>query len=329
MKFIELFNDDMIIDWTKVYSIKEFSKLRHCTDSNNVQYDKRTELLVDIMYKKLEEEYINKNSDKYIIFIASILCLYLGCPIAKGKNKKYNHESEKIVRYLFFDEDFKMRENICSNVRNHTFLANLLDSEYKYRSIITLSCTMSTVYELMLINVCIMMANDDSKSGLEKIKKYIELANKISNILGCYKTQYKFDNYLQKSEVLYNINIIISKEKPKPFKLYILIGGTKDERTTYINNNCKNFAVVLRNKDFNEKVVSLSKEKKNFVVNNDNITRDKRLLVHNLCLGYNPKITYVYFLSTNDKELDFPYSGEYENIVYVETTQLNKNKKLK
>lgn len=136
------------VRWDDVMKIPEFSVLSE-TKQTPVWHREgdamaHTRLVVESMQRRINGDTSLSDDDK-LILVAAALCHDIGKGTtttydeSKGDYVSHNHsvEGERIVRELFFDEDFVIRERVCNLVRHHMTFHHIFEKgkDKQYRDI--------------------------------------------------------------------------------------------------------------------------------------------------------------------------------------------------
>lgn len=333
MKFRDLFNEDMTLNFKKIRSIKEFSCLKNVIECNvteekkkeSIQFSvyKHTEKVVFEMAKCLDDMGVDKKSDYYIMMMSAALCHDLGkttnlTNIESGKN------GSNICRKIFYDNDILMRESVCYMVRNFPYFIEMFTNDTLVKTIIKLSWGHVNVKDFLILFSCDYMAttSECDKSDLTYKMRFV---TKMSNDIKCYNVPYVFDNVQQKNEFFYQIENVDYK-KGKRFTVYFMVGLPGAGKDTYITKKLHGIPTVCRDeirseigisgvkpqgtkkeedivtKITNERVIDLCEKRISFIINNTNLKKEYRDSFEKMILPYKPKIVFIYVEAPNVEE---------------------------
>lgn len=230
----------------------------------------------------------------------------------------YESCSEKIARSVLWDNDFYVREDICSLIRNHTQPLRLYNAINKRRKVMLLSHDVTTIKELLLFSglVCGWGNKNDDELDL-KLGNMIKYAKR----LDCFDHPFNFYNGYTK---FYFFNYDMRAKYPtimsndKSFDVYMMVGLPGAGKNTYINDKLSCFPVVSRddirsgfgtsgNKTVfsdkrekeisrieNEMILDLAKKRQSFIINNINLKRKYRQHYLGILRDYNPNVHIIY-----------------------------------
>jgi predicted kinase len=253
-------NFDYSVDWKEVEKIPHFLKLKdggfHIdwhTEGDSLTH---TKLTVDEVYKL--PEWNDLNSFEKLCLVGAALFHDIGKGISHKLDEngnwtapKHSIHGEKLTRYLLWDEQFEVREMICSLIRYHMKPKYF---EEKDESVIT-----KTVIEISHNSNCKLLYLLDlcDRAGAlgphreEEIKKCEEL-KWTATFLGCFDNPYyffskhvKFDYFFDKSYTFSRLN---EYSKKFDFTVYIMCGVAGSGKSTYVKEYLNELPVISRDK---------------------------------------------------------------------------------
>lgn len=126
--------------WDVLGNISEFAALK--TTKQNTEWHQEgdawthTKMVAEQMMKLMTPDVIKEHYPEYrLMMLAAALCHDLGKATTtkwdeEKKNwgcKRHGQESARIIRSLFYEEDFSLREQVCYIARNHMTLHHVFD----------------------------------------------------------------------------------------------------------------------------------------------------------------------------------------------------------
>lgn len=239
------------INWEFINSFPEFSRLHECEQNPTWHSEGNAFIHTQLAYEKLEKEvfhdinFVFSCSDDELFIIRAAVLLHdigKGVTTTQGKDGKwhsYGHEieGEKIARVMLWNEDFYIRETICSLIRYHMEPLRIFDSKnWIYRMIeISARIPWKLLYAVKMADLLGSvqinggtMAEDVMK--MELIKKCAQALNIWDNVnIDNLKPLVKFGN---------NRNILPWKTNYNNSKTaYIMIGLPGAGKNTVIYND--------------------------------------------------------------------------------------------
>lgn len=316
------------VNWEIVFSIKEFAVLKET--HQNPKWHKEdlvsihTIRVVNAMLE-LTNFYVDK--DKRFILVAAALFHDVGKGVVtkwnneKGTWESKNHasEGEKITRRLLWDENFEIREKICTLVSNHMKPLHIYDNNEDV-NLIQLSLENVTVNDQILLKQadCMGAMQSEYDGWREKLNHLVYRACQLK----CLNKPYDFKNVNEKIFFIKNKRLPVSGENVPifDFKVYVMVGISGSGKSTYINKNLKGLPVVSRDvirhdigltgknngnakeeekvtKIFNEQLIKFAEEKRDFVIDNMNLYRRWRNDYKEKLKDYSVWYEYVYIES--------------------------------
>lgn len=330
------------IIWDEVWKIPEFKKLQ-TTEQNpywhgEIYVSRHIEQVVNEIYKLCPIE----TSDVFMSvgdgsvrwqkrFYLMLAALFHD--IGKGVTTKWNDEEqtwksphhakvgEQITRKLLWDEDFTLREIVCSLVGNHMKPLYIYDSDNPIHRVIRLS------EELVPFEWLLTLKTADCQGSI--IKEYdgwrekLDYAKEIAVKYECLNKQYTFLNdycrhkYFNEN-IEYPVIDIVDKDFNDDFCVYFMIGIPGSGKTTYRNTNLSNLPVVCRDEIRteigikgekpkgtkkqedevtniqNERIFKYARQKQSFIIDATNLKLMYRDKFRQMLYPYKPKIVYVY-----------------------------------
>ena len=356
MKFSELFESkrnffhfgksERIVNWKAVERIKCFAALKN-TKQNNIWHKEgdafaHTKLVTKAMERLLKKRNIDTYSEYWLMMMSAALCHDLGKAETtkwdENKNnwscKNHGAASARIIRTLFYDEDFELREKVCFMARRHMTLHHIFDnSETIVRDLINLSMGPVTVEDMVLLKEADSFGSKNDEETSDKIaetSKAIRIFGKYHN---CLDRPYSFENdwhrlmFFAYKNYLLPSEIGIPKESyDNDFTVYMMLGVPGAGKDWYIEHNLNNIPQLSRdiirteiglegekpmgNKSqeeevtriFNERMEEYLKNKQSFVINNTNGNKRYRDDFIKKILPHFAKIVYVYCESPSLEE---------------------------
>ena len=324
MKIRDIFTPDYKIDFNIVrQNVPEFNHLTDTPQPRNWHAEGNayihTMKVVDEMYRLLKAR-LPKNEiggKPYMLMMAAALFHDIGKPSCtkfseeKGDFTSRNHQyaGERIVRRVFYDEDWTVREKLCYLVRKHMAPYYILNGDGPVSNDMLFS-----------LNLCdslgSMSENESAAMSRERIIKLAELAD----FLDCLDSPYK----MKRSEKFsYGIELsdstkgLLDTETPS-FTVYMMVGLPGSGKDTWILENIPETTMLCRDnirteigiegeKPFgteeqenevtrilNERLVECCKNRQDCVVNNTNVSKKRRMEILDFILPYNPRVVIVY-----------------------------------
>lgn len=195
----KILKNGLEIDWTYVESIPEFAKLKECQQnpkwhSEGTAWD-HTVKCVEAAQELLATEYQNLGETEKKTLLLSVLFHDIGkgetTEFVKENWHAYGHEmaSERIARRLLWDEDFAMREAICSMARWHMEVLRVADAKDFVTKILKMACMPFFNWEAAIfVKRCDSLGSepeDPSQGKIDEARlKFLENA---CLSFGCYK----------------------------------------------------------------------------------------------------------------------------------------------
>ena len=203
MKILELLNpENFEYNWAKIESIPEFAKLKECEQSKKWHQEgtawDHTVKVCEEAVKRLKE--IDENTEGciyYRIYILMAAALFhdigkgVTTEFSKGDWHSYRHEveSDKMTRFLLWDEDIVIRETVCGLVRWHMDVLPCLEGRNVLEKIISLSKKVSSLELLLYLKEfdilgSIQADKDGKKRDLEKLNSIWHIATTLNAVRG-------------------------------------------------------------------------------------------------------------------------------------------------
>lgn len=332
MKFRELFDENMNPIWNKIYALDCFNVMKETKQSAEWHKEgnvaNHTERVVKEMKNILDGRQCDVDSEDYLVLMSAALCHDLGKPSTTTFDqekqdyscKGHGFAGEKIVRKLFFEDDFWLREKVCWLVRNHMapFYLKNENGEYDADKIKRLSIGPVTLDFLLTLNWADATGSiNDHETSSDVVKRLNETCGfAINNCDNCIEKPYNYKR-CEKLNLYSGLPEVIEQSTPE-FTVYIMIGLPGAGKDTWIQNNIPNVPMLCRDvirteigiegeKPFGteeqenevtrilaERLIEYCRNKRTCVVNNTNIMKMRRKEIRNLIMPYNPKIVYVY-----------------------------------
>lgn len=321
------------VKWDKIYQIEEFDKLRYT--HQNLVWHKEDFVSIHTcnVVNEIQSNISSDEKEHKLILLAAALFHDIGkgsTTVFDEEEKTYkspNHaiEGEKITRKLLWDEDFKLREKICTLVRNH-MKPLYISEDNEVNEIIKLS--------LENVNLCDLLALKRADCGGSIQTKYDGWMEKLNHIeevskkLNCYNRPYIFNSEAERAFFIKNGRLPEEGEEVPPidFIVYVMIGLPGSGKSTTIRKSYLNrFPIVSRDdirvsigipkkkngskkqekevtKLFDEKLINLANLKQSFVIDNMNLYKMWRNDYKNKLKDYNVWYSYVYVQSPSFEE---------------------------
>ena len=368
MHFSDLFKVGLIPDTNKINSISEFASLKDTPQSKKYHHEgdayKHTMLVVDAMREIIST--LEHPSHEYkLTLMAAALCHDLGkvtTTYFDGSKQDYackNHgaEGEKIIRSLFFDEEPKLLNNVCSLVRHHMAFHHIFDGGKDTKNkLITMSLYPMSIKEHLFMNIADKKGTVNETETDDFIKAHFDRIKSEAEELGIFEQPYLFKT-TEERRLFFNPKANIDKPK---FTMFVMIGLPGSGKNYYIEKFLSTVLEISRddirtkigikgekpqgNKEqeeyvtqiFNDEVIKCCKEQKDFVINNTNVKKQYRDGYRNLVKRYNPYIVYILLNTDVDtckerrkglmpltvidkmaKNFDYPDPSEYDELIIV------------
>lgn len=326
------------VNWDEVWKIPEFKILQE-THQNPKWHQEdlvsiHTENVVNEMYKLIpytEKDMVmsDMRHQRRLVMVAAALFHDIG----KGATTKWSEEKntweskrhtpvgEQITRRLLWDEDFFVREKICSLVRNHMKPLYVYDSEEPVRDVIFLAEEPVSIEDLLILKTAdcsgaIQTEDDRWRDKLEYLRQFAIDYN-------CLNAPYKFINDYSRFEFFHNQTMdypteLYDSSNNGDFTVYFMIGLPGAGKDTYIKNNFPNLPTVCRDeirteigikgekpmgnkkqesevtRIQNERILEYARKRKSFVINATNLKKMYRDDFKGMLIPYNARIEYVY-----------------------------------
>lgn len=196
MKFKELFNENGLPDWKRIEEIGEFAALIG-NEQSSVWHKEgdvwnHTVLVTNAMVSLLTLEGITPGSRDFIVLVSAAICHDIGKPPTREWDKKKNdwtspnhgHVGARMVRNLFFDEDVRLREEVCFLVDTHMICHHLLEKKDEVKHLMTrkLNMGLRPFKDLVLLNYCDNLGSENDMMSKDDImRRVVELLNLIED----------------------------------------------------------------------------------------------------------------------------------------------------
>ena len=347
MKVNDIVNDDYTFNWELLEKIPEFNALKGCKQSEKWHPEgdayEHTKLVCEAFTRNAPYRQVLEN-----LKIIGAACAFhdIGKPLCTEFKKddwhSYGHEiyGEKIVRDLFYDEDFYVRERLCSLVRYHMVPKFIMKNEHFMEEIIKLSNEV-TWYELLFLNQC-------DKEGSKRCHSEDDDTCLYNNIDGlkCFNSKIKICKPSKHNNGLHVYMLIGLPGAGKSTWVKKFTDGkykaiSRDDIRFELGFCDKDQKVVLDRekedlvtKEFNKQIKERLENNNNIIIDNINLKKKYREEIKNYIksLGYDPYYEYIYIEapSLNDnikrrenqiseevfhnmiRNFDFPRIGEYD-----------------
>lgn len=330
MKIRDIFTPGGKIDFDVVRNnVPEFNMLEHTPQPKDWHGEgnvyNHTMMVVDEM-DKLVGGYTLTAYD--MIMLAAALFHDIGKPSCtkfseeKGDFTSRNHQyaGERIVRRVFYDEDWYVREKLCYLVRKHMAPYYILGGSDPEREVRMLSCGRANIIMLLSLNLCdsfgSISANESAAESEERVRRIAELADSVGGY-GSPCVMSRSEKFGYCTELSDDAKERLDNEDPG-FTVYIMVGLPGSGKDTWIKANIPEVTMLSRDnirteigiegeKPFgteeqenevtrilNERLVECCKNRQDCVVNNTNVSKKRRKEILDLILPYNPRVVIVY-----------------------------------
>lgn len=335
MKIKDIFTPDYKIDFDVVkQNIPEFNNLEYTQQPKDWHSEGNayihTKMVVDEMYKILldrcsEDEIGGEN---YMIMLAAALFHDIGKPSCtkfseeKGDFTSRNHQyaGERIVRRVFYDEDWILREKLCWLVRKHMAPYYILGGDDPAREIKALSWGPVTNDMLFSLNLCDSWGSiSEKESRDDSVERLLKLCN-MAESLNCLDRSCEMsrsEKFGYCTELSDETKERLDNESQK-FTVFVMVGLPGSGKDTWIKENISETTMLCRDnirteigiegeKPFgteeqenevtrilNERLVECCKNKQDCVINNTNVSKKRRKEILDIILPYNPSVVIVY-----------------------------------
>lgn len=330
MKIRDIFTPGGKIDFDVVRNnVPEFNMLEHTPQPKDWHGEgnvyNHTMMVVDEMYKLLDGDTLTAYD---MIMLAAALFHDIGKPSCtkfseeKGDFTSRNHQyaGERIVRRVFYDEDWYVREKLCYLVRKHMAPYYILGGSDPEREVRMLSCGRADINMLLSLNLCdsfgSISANESAAEIEERVRRIGELADSVGGY-GSPCAMSRSEKFGYCTELSDDTKERLDNEDPG-FTVYIMVGLPGSGKDTWILNNIPDVPMLCRDnirteigiegeKPFgteeqenevtrilNERLVECCKNRQDCVVNNTNVSKKRRKEILDLILPYNPRVVIVY-----------------------------------
>ena len=257
MKFKDLFDKEWYVNWEKLETIPQFSKMVGLEQNKNWHSEDcwtHTRLVTEQMERTLDNNKIEEGSEDWIMCMMAALCHDLG----KAETTKWSEEKqdwttknhsvvgERITRNLFYDEDIIQREKVCYMVRHHMALHHVFDEDGEAkRKLVKLSHGIVPIRYMLYLNVA------DSKGSLNDIETEEKINAKhykicaYASVLNCFDKPY---SYIAKDQLIRDFIDDKSElvNKTNDFCVYILCGFPGCGKSTYVDRFLSDKPVLSR-----------------------------------------------------------------------------------
>lgn len=352
MKLLEkiINQDTYTVNWEEVWKIPEFKVLKDTKQNpkwhSEGNVDIHTINVVNEMYQLVpytenDRFMSDMRHQRRLIMVAAALFHDIG----KGATTKWNDEKgalssprhapvgEQITRRLLWDEDFFIREKICSLVRNHMKPLYVYDSVNPTRDVIFLAEEPVTLSDLLTLKTADCQGAKQMEEDNWRDK--IEYARQMAEDVDCLKKPYSFFNeysrfiFFHNQLMNYPIELYDSSVDEPNFTVYFMIGLPGSGKDTYIKNHFPNIPTVCRDdirteiglkgekpmgnkkqedevtRIQDERILNYARKRQSFIINATNLKRMYRDGFKGMLKPYNPRIEYVYVEAPSfDKTLE-------------------------
>lgn len=337
MKILEkiINQETYMVNWDEVAKIPEFDVLKK-TEQNPKWHSEgnvwnHTVSVVNEIYKLVPYNESDKmlsdmSHQRRLVMVAAALFHDIG----KGITTKWSDEEgtwtsprhapvgEQITRRLLWDEDFFVREKICSLVRNHMKPLYIYDSEIPVRNVIFLAEEPVSFNDLITLKTadCLGAIQTEKDGWRDKL----EYAKGIAQNYKCLENPYKFSNEYSRFEFFHNQKMKYPVElyNVSDFTVYFMIGLPGSGKDTYIKNHFNDLPTVCRDeirteigikgekpmgnkkqenevtRIQNERILEYARKHQSFIINATNLKRIYRDSFKSMLAPYNARIEYVY-----------------------------------
>lgn len=340
MKLLEkiINQETYMVNWDEVAKIPEFGVLKK-TEQNPKWHSEGNvwnhivnvvnEMYKLVPYNESDKIFSNIRHQRRLVMVAAALFHDIG----KGATTKWSDEKgswtsprhapvgEQITRRLLWDEDFFVREKICSLVRNHMKPLYIYDSETPVRDVIFLAEEPVSFNDLITLKIadCLGAIQTEEDGWRDKL----EYAKEIAQDYKCLENPYKFSNEYSRFEFFHNQKMEYPVDLYNPsnvgnFTVYFMIGLPGSGKDTYIKNHLSDIPTVCRDeirteigikgekpmgnkkqedevtRIQNERILEYARKHQSFIINATNLKRMYRDGFKSMLAPYNARIEYVY-----------------------------------
>ena len=237
------------INWEFVESFPEIARLKECQQNPRWHSEGDAWAHTKLAYEKLEKEVLSKmdfwmyfNADEEKIVRSAVILHDIGKGVTTSLGKdgnwhSYGHEleGEKIARVLLWNEDFHIRETICSLIRYHMEPLRLFESKNWIPRMLEIGARVPWKY-LYCVKMADLLGSVQINGGtMEEDLKKMELIKEMAISFGIWhKTNSQYKNVIKYS---CHRNTFPWKMQNEKKVAYILIGLPGAGKNTWIAKN--------------------------------------------------------------------------------------------
>lgn len=237
------------VNWEFVETIPEFTRLKECQQNPRWHSEGNVWNHTQLAYTKLEEEvfsnfdlYCSFSYDELRIIRAAVVLHDIGKGVTTSLGKdgnwhSYGHEveGEKIARVLLWNEDFHIRETICSLIRYHMEPLRIFESKNWIPRMLEIGVRVPWKY-LYCVKMADLLGSVQTNGGtMEEDLKKMELIKEMAISFGIWhKANFQYKKVIKYS---YHRNVFPWKVRNEKKVAYILIGLPGAGKNTWIAKN--------------------------------------------------------------------------------------------
>lgn len=242
-------------DWDKIERIPEFAKLKECEQSPKWHKEGNAWIHTRNVCEEAVKICKDRNWEHKPYMALPLLASALFHDIGKGTTTNfikggwhsYGHEmaGEKITRWLLWENDIEIREQICALVRWHMAPLDVLKSKSPLDSIAKLSGKVHMLNPLLLLKECDIRGSiqEDIKGSEEDLYSLRKLSY-IASLLDCQ--YHPFPS-------MKDIDIQLGKDIEAKYHIYVMIGLPGSGKSTKANEiyreNIDNGPCIILSRD--------------------------------------------------------------------------------
>ena len=330
MKIKELFTENHTPHWSKIFGIPLFNQMLS-TEQNSEWHQEgnvavHTQLVTEAMANYLDERAFNKESEYYLLMMASAICHDIGKVTTTKYNEKTNlyscrnhaKEGGRLARLLFFDEDVELREKLCYMIRHHMDAFEIVKENKIFYNTIKSSMGIVPLRDMLILHYCDVISSKNDKENEIQVQERINKIIATAKTIYCYDKPYMFDKRKHRNQYFYEPTGSIRVNKNSNFQVYVMVGIAGAGKDTWIEKNIADVKVLCRDhirtemgiegekphgtkeqedkvtEIINKRIIECCEKQESFVLNNTNLKLQYRDELHKMIYKYNPEIIYVY-----------------------------------